>query len=131
MKWDQWVYTLLIVGTCWSELAELFPGWWSAKYFGGLHDISLMVQRLLFHGYYISFLAQPDRRNFWLELYNTKIKQQLCGEKRYHMKLFRFCCHLCCLCIKLMLLYWLQFLLVPGLVIWIIPSKVIPLSVAV
>ena len=38
--------------------------------------------------------------------------------------LFLFYCHLCCLDSKLMLFYWLQFLLVSGFVIQIIPPKV-------
>ena len=28
--------TFLIFGSCWSELNELFPGWFTAKCFGGL-----------------------------------------------------------------------------------------------
>ena len=48
MKWDQWVYTFLIVGACWSELAELFPGWWSAKCFRGFMILVLWFKDCYF-----------------------------------------------------------------------------------
>ena len=122
------VDTFLILGRGWSELAELFPGWWSAKWLEGLHDIILMVYRLQCCGYYIYFSAQAECRNFLSEDYNKKIKQPLRGGKKIPYKiiqvLFLFFCHICCLCSKLMLFYWLPFLLVSGLVLRIIPSKV-------
>ena len=40
--------------------------------------------------YYIYFLAQRVCGNVLLEHYNTKIKQQLCGEEKNHIKLFKF-----------------------------------------
>ena len=122
------VDTFLILGRGWSELAELFPGWWSAKWLEGLHDIILMVYRLQCCGYYIYFSAQAECRNFLSEDYNKKITQPLRGGKKIPYKiiqvLFLFFCHICCLCSKLILFYWLPFLLVSGLVLRIIPSKV-------
>ena len=39
---------------------------------------------------YIYFSAQPDCRNVLIEYCDTVIKQQLCGEKWYDIKLFKF-----------------------------------------
>ena len=42
---------------------------------------------------YIHFFTQPDCRRFLPEHYKIKIKQQLRGEERYHIKLLKlyFC----------------------------------------
>ena len=67
----------------------------------------------------ISFHSQA-LNNFFL---NTAIMWEEVISHKIIQVLFLFCCHLCCLCSRLMLFYWLKFLLVSSLVIQIIPPK--------
>ena len=87
LKWCP--YYKYVLGRIWSELVELFPDRWSAKYFGGLH---VRLHSWGLHGLKItmsllsySFPCKPDGRNMLSVNCNSITKQQLPGEEWYHI----------------------------------------------
>ena len=76
-----------ILGSCWSELTELFPGRWSPKY---LHIISGLKISMLWLLFSFHFLAQPECKKFRREYWKSLIKQQSCGEEWWDIKLLKF-----------------------------------------
>ena len=113
-----------------------FPDTWSPQCFLGLHD-GLLGYGL--HGLRIPlslllylFPGKLDCRSLLTVYCNAIMKQQLSGEEWYHhiiylykiiQLLLLFCYHFCCICWKLMLFYWSQFLLLIGVCMQIIPPK--------
>ena len=121
-------YYKYILGGCWSELTELFLRRWSPKYFRELH-ISLTVWRFLCCGYWkylFPCTAKLKKLSAWTRQSNNQAGVMWGGVIPYKIiqALFSFCCHLCCLCSKFILFYWLWFLLLSDLVTQIILPKV-------